>query len=346
VHCFMRSAQAGNVSGQFNLAQQFELGHGTAMDLSMAFHWYHEAAEQGLAAAQFRLAMLYENGKGTRSGAEQAALWYRKAADQGMAEAENNLGVLYANGSGVPKDATEAAGWFLRSAQRSNSVAELNIGRQYLSGTGVGLDTTLAVAWLNKAADQGEPEAQKLLQRLHARGIDVSIERDLASLGIGNKTIEPMPTAQYGVGLRNAGTQNENGPSDWFSRAAQQEFPELQGARKEPHSGSVESLAAVATTRRRSTHQQIPPSLAAAPENPFHPILKAFVGYDCTADSINTLRDQIACVDARIAASSARVEFDSLAQRILAEVNSGGISETDGRHEIYTTLLQRTASSP
>lgn len=75
------------------------------------------------------------------------------------------------------------------------------------------------------------------------------------------------------------------------------------------------------------------------------PVLLATASGDCTADALDTLRDQIACVDARVAASPARMEFDDLAHRILGEVDNGSTNETDARREIYTTLSQRAAPS-
>jgi len=61
----------------------YENGHGVAIDLDKAVHWYRKAAEQDNALGQFNLGDMYDYGKGVPQDVEQAALWYRMAAEQG-----------------------------------------------------------------------------------------------------------------------------------------------------------------------------------------------------------------------------------------------------------------------
>jgi hypothetical protein len=63
-----------------------------------------------------------------------------------------------------------------------------------------------------------------------------------------------------------------------------------------------------------------------------------------TVSSIDTLRDQVACVDAQVAQSAARGEFDELTQRLLAQVDGGQMGEGTARKEVYNSLRERSAN--
>ena len=66
--------------------------------------WYLKAADQGHASAQYNIGILYYIGQGVPQDYSQAMEWYLKAADQGNANAQYNIGSLYFNGHGVPQD--------------------------------------------------------------------------------------------------------------------------------------------------------------------------------------------------------------------------------------------------
>ena len=76
-----------------------------------AVEWFLKAAEQGTATAQFNLGLMYETGRGVRQDYAQAAGWFRKAAEQGDAYAQHNLALMYAFGRGVPQNYTIAKEW-------------------------------------------------------------------------------------------------------------------------------------------------------------------------------------------------------------------------------------------
>ncbi|KAF8920469.1 hypothetical protein BGZ58_004354, partial [Dissophora ornata] len=54
--------------------------------------WYLKAANQGNASAQYNLGFMYEHGKGVPQDYSKAMEWYLKAANQGHASAQPNLG--------------------------------------------------------------------------------------------------------------------------------------------------------------------------------------------------------------------------------------------------------------
>jgi TPR repeat protein len=80
--------------------------------------WYLKAAQQGLASAQFNLGNMYNNGHGVTQDYAEAVKWYRKAAEQGDAAAQNTLGNMYQKGQGVVQDYIQAHKWLNLAAAR------------------------------------------------------------------------------------------------------------------------------------------------------------------------------------------------------------------------------------
>ena len=52
------SAEQGLAAAQYNLGVCFFRGHGVAMNVSFAAHWFHKAAEQGNENARTVLALM------------------------------------------------------------------------------------------------------------------------------------------------------------------------------------------------------------------------------------------------------------------------------------------------
>jgi hypothetical protein len=94
----------------------YDNGQGTPQDYKQAFKWYMKAAEQGYASAQYNLGSMYNNGQGTPQDYKQAIKWYTKAAEQGDASAQYNLGLMYYNGQGVIPNNKYAYAWFSLAA--------------------------------------------------------------------------------------------------------------------------------------------------------------------------------------------------------------------------------------
>jgi hypothetical protein len=230
------------------------------------------------------------------------------------------LGLQFLNGRGVAKDDALAAYWFLSSAGLGNADAQVNLAVAYLNGRGVAKDTLAAMAWLNKAAAQGEPAAKKILGELQPNGVGI---------------VQPLPQQSLLTGF--ADSQNANKGADWF-RAAAQGVPGAPSARTY-HNFSTIGAAPAAHKVRHS----VPKPSPEIPKSPFSPVLTAFVG-QCSAQPIETLRDQVECVDSAVAPSPSRQVFDDLAQRLLTQVDNGGISEGTARYDIYTSLSERAAT--
>ena len=88
------TANSGNATAQFYLANRYKSGMGVAADLNIAFTWYLKAAQNGAAAAQLNVGQMYAEGRGVNRDLMQAKTWLQKAAKQGDNRASYNLALL------------------------------------------------------------------------------------------------------------------------------------------------------------------------------------------------------------------------------------------------------------
>jgi TPR repeat protein len=326
LNLFEQAAMKGLRSSEINLAFAYDEGRGTPVDYTQALLWYRKAAAQGSARAEAQLGAHYRSSLGVPQDDIEATNWFRRAAAHGDAFGENMLGLQFLNGRGVAKDDGLAAYWFLSSAGLGNAAAQVNLAVAYLNGRGVAKDTSAAMAWLNKAAAQGEPAANKILGELESKGVGIA-----------------QSLAQQSLLTGFADSQNANRGADWF-RAAAQGVPGAPSARTNHVASNFSTIGAPPAAHK--VRQSVPKPSPEIPKSPFSPILTAFV-CQCSAQPIETLRDQVGCVDSAVAPSPSRQVFDDLAQRLLTQVDSGGISEGTARHDIYTSLSERdTTNTP
>jgi len=81
-------------------------------DPAMAREMFQIAASvYGDPEAQFQLANLYLNGTGTAKDGKQAARWFKNAADKGLRRAQAMLGNMLFKGQGVPRQAPLGLAW-------------------------------------------------------------------------------------------------------------------------------------------------------------------------------------------------------------------------------------------
>jgi uncharacterized protein len=85
---------------------------GVDQDSTKAFGWYLKAAQQGNATGEFNVGQRYAEGDGTLQSYTLAVYWYRKAAEQNYPAAMWNLGSMYHTGQGMPQDFAKAYFWF------------------------------------------------------------------------------------------------------------------------------------------------------------------------------------------------------------------------------------------
>jgi TPR repeat protein len=188
------AAAQGHAGAQYQLAECFSWGMGTARNNEEAARLYRLAADQGYAGAQFELAECYRRGIGVTEDAEEAARLYRLAADRGhpmaqdrLAADQGDVGAQYAlaecyrYGIGVTEDAEEAARLYRLAADQGDADAHYALAECYRYGIGVSEDAEEAARFYRLAADQRHDRAQYKLAECCRRGIGVTEDAEEAA---------------------------------------------------------------------------------------------------------------------------------------------------------------------
>lgn len=166
IDLFKKSAEAGFIMAQQNLAWMYENGIGTDHSYKNAYKWRLKAAERGVVYAQNDLGSMYLYGRGVPQNYIDATKWFQKAAYSGLAKAQFNLAVMYQFGRGVPKNTLQAAKWYSKAAIQGEESAQYQLGKLYLKGDGVIKENVFAYMWFNISASQGYTKAIKARDEL------------------------------------------------------------------------------------------------------------------------------------------------------------------------------------
>ncbi|KAF9091310.1 hypothetical protein BGX23_005278 [Mortierella sp. AD031] len=220
---FLKAAECGDPSAQWNAGLLLENGQGIPRDSSQAAEWYLKSASQGLASAQFNLGRLYNRGQGLSRYPSKAMEWYLKAADQGHTEAQFNIGFMYDIGHGVPQDDAKSTEWYLKAALNGHAPAQLQIATLYHDGDGVPKDYSRAAEWYLKAAHQGEGGAQLFIGTFHIDGCGVDKDYAKAMEWLLRSAKQRYGEAEYYIGYmyeKGLGVARDYDKAmEWFSKA-------------------------------------------------------------------------------------------------------------------------------
>ena len=127
---YLKAANKGDASAQFNIGKLYLYGHGIKQDYKKAFEWFKKAAEQGNAQAEFQLGEMYEFGRGVENDDNKAFYWYKRSAKQQYSNAQYYLGRVYSEGRiGISINLQKASEWFRKAAGNGNEVASLELKR-------------------------------------------------------------------------------------------------------------------------------------------------------------------------------------------------------------------------
>ncbi|WAW10780.1 sel1 repeat family protein [Oxalobacter vibrioformis] len=205
---FRKSAEQGNMFGQYNLGQMYKQGKGVKRDYQQAFKWFSRAAEKGNEKAMTALGNMYDDGTGVEKDEFKAAEWYVKAAEKGDLIGQCNaagifthpttikknyhnarvlleyclkgnpnndccldrMADLYSNGWGVEKDSKKAHELRTKAATNGSAVGMYMLGRDFDYGIGVEKDPKAAIDWYHKAAAKDHAKSMYRLYEVYEYG--------------------------------------------------------------------------------------------------------------------------------------------------------------------------------
>ncbi len=201
---FVKSAEKGNVSGMYSLANCYNHGKGCPPDQQRYRQWIEKCVAAGEPWSHYRWAMncyrdkalnvdqkriaeliafsatnngsaasvamhgwIFETGYGgTKKDPKKALDCYYQAASTEEAWAMAKIGDAYQEGRGIEKNRTEAARWYYRSAINRNEQAMFEYAECLRKGDGIPTNTVEALTWYHQAATNNDVRALRYLKRL------------------------------------------------------------------------------------------------------------------------------------------------------------------------------------
>lgn len=167
---YLRSAELGLASGQYNAALYYMRGLGAARNLDKAAQLFAQAAGQGHANAAYGAAQVALDLRDPPRWQEGRA-WLDKAIKLGNAEALCTLGRMTLSGEGgIVRNAAEGVRLFRLGAEKGADFCQGVMGYLYENGeAGLPADLTQAAKWYRLAADGGSGKAMLALGDLELR---------------------------------------------------------------------------------------------------------------------------------------------------------------------------------
>lgn len=170
---YLAAAEAGIKTARDQLAMWFYVGKEPILQQNYeeAFRWASKAAEQDAERSLYILALCYDNGHGTTKSRSKAFEFYRRASEQGHFGAMDDLAWIYFKGThGVKKNPHLAFEWGMKAAENGYANSQFLIGYCYDEGLGVRADQRRAIQWYKKAAEQGNTAAMRNIGILYYNG--------------------------------------------------------------------------------------------------------------------------------------------------------------------------------
>jgi TPR repeat protein len=201
----------------------------TPEEQSEGLSWLKASALQENKVAIYRLAEAYQRGKGTELNLELAAQWFAKGVELKSAECQASLGYMHLLGKGVAEDENKAQELFQLASLQGDAWGTYMLGQCYANGYGVEQDFKAALECYKEAAAQQEPSATFKVGRAHLmgegteknKGAAVRWLRKAASLGNNDAHVYLGLMLLYGDGV----AENPVEAARWFRKAADRNDP-------------------------------------------------------------------------------------------------------------------------
>lgn len=209
--CFAEDSERADIA--YQIAEMYEDGKGTEINVVTATSWYLRAAKLGHSKAAADVGEIYSQGDYVPQNTTIALKWLRIAANDGLERAQVALADMYYNGDGCPKDYIEAARWYqsVIDINPEHSRAIYSLGRMYELGEGVSRDYIKASQLYKMVADSNangdvsmpllgaavrEPDCMFRLGYLYQHGLGVDIDYNKA-IHYYNKAIKYNYASAY-----------------------------------------------------------------------------------------------------------------------------------------------------
>jgi hypothetical protein len=174
---FKKAAENGSPEGQYALAQMYDNGWGTAVDLGSAFANYRLAAGGGHQAAQLAYALAYWEGMGVDRDPRQCLRLLDQYCDEGNPKTQVALGKLYYGGESLLRaDAHKAFSYFVNAALRGDTEGDYLAAYLMLHQATIKKNLTTAYVHLARAASARVGGALELLQEITPKMTDGELE--------------------------------------------------------------------------------------------------------------------------------------------------------------------------
>ncbi|CAM0141404.1 hypothetical protein VKS41_003889 [Umbelopsis sp. WA50703] len=205
---YMKSAESGDLDGEFQVALMLSNGQGVTQNRKMAFDWYSRAARKGHRTAQYSTGLYYAKGlDGVPQDLAKAQAYFEQATAQGLPEAFNSLAALFETQARYE----EAIYWYKRGASNGDPVSLRQLAMMYDGGIGVSVSHEIAFKLFEKASLQRDAQSELMIGSYYEHGhyVDVDIEKSLtyyAKAEAHGAHIAPFAIAQI---LHNQGRYEE-----------------------------------------------------------------------------------------------------------------------------------------
>jgi hypothetical protein len=192
----LEAAKQGDPAAQWRLAQAYEQGYGTAINVAEAAKWLRLAANQGHGPAMNDRGV--ELLRSTDAQAwDEAARLFNAASAWGQVEPTYNQALTHFLGRGAPKDSVKGMVLLEIAAERGLVIAQYELGVRYYLGLGTAKDGAKATLWLERAQAKGHGWALYFLAVLYFQGelVPKDIVKGMKLLQDGIN--RDQPEAQY-----------------------------------------------------------------------------------------------------------------------------------------------------
>lgn len=195
VSLFITLSLGGNAAAQYQLAQCYESGIGTAKNRDKMYFWFSESSENGHLGATVRLATMYDKAKNY----QRAFPLYQKASALGHSHSQCRLGQYYLSPpfSDLTPSPKDAFLWLEKSVQAGYAPALYHLATCFQHGYGTAVNLSRSLALYQQSAEKHDPRSQLAFASCYEHGIGMPSNHHLAFFWYEQAALHPHPSGQF-----------------------------------------------------------------------------------------------------------------------------------------------------